>query len=640
MKTLLKESLFDLVVITLALATAGVSGYLLNDSNFIFQLAGVQPEASDVIGEIYEIENDVRRRSPKSILWQPLSRKENVFEGDSVFTGKESGATVSLNSGDSLSISPNSVVLIETEDGLLNLDLQIGSVIAKLRKNQSLRIRQNNEVIDLKSTGSDSTVNIVKGKKKIRMKSIKGQARISSKGKSVDLSKDKIIEVSKAKSIEEAKPNVFPIQPVQSSVVWPKQGSNVSFLWRSDKSSKGKLQITKRSDFVVLGGNHEIALAQGAYTQELKPGTYWWQIVGSKGEMLSEPEKFHVASTRPPRALYPMLDEHLYASSRPNELADFPVEFIWKPNKYADQYEVEVSPNEKFDIDVKRWVVTTSSTTQKLKGGNYFWRVNSQHKGSKTPWSRTIRFKVGPEIQEVIPEPPIVEVEPPTPKPTPKPKKVRKVASKPKWVPIEKPEINPISDLKVKVERPELIEKQIVPFTFKWSERERAKGYKVQMSRDEKFETLLVDKVVKTNELSTDLQENGPYYVRVAPMKNRKKRGGPFSKPTAIELEKFFRLKVPKMVSNPNKDIKVVKLGGSNDDDATPVIFVWKKVKYASRYQIQFSTKQDFKKPFHTETLADTNYLLTRTLPNTTIYWRIRAESDKFTSKWSKLNEF
>ncbi|MCB0419691.1 MAG: hypothetical protein KDD61_01770, partial [Bdellovibrionales bacterium] len=75
-------------------------------------------------------------------------------------------------------------------------------------------------------------------------------------------------------------------------------------------------------------------------------------------------------------------------------------------------------------------------------------------------------------------------------------------------------------------------------------------------------------------------------------------------------------------------------------EESAPVIFSWNKVKYASKYQLQFSLSKNFDKPLFSEIVDDTNFLLSRDLPSGPSFWRIRAESDKHISKWSKPKEF
>ncbi|MCB0419690.1 MAG: hypothetical protein KDD61_01765, partial [Bdellovibrionales bacterium] len=562
MKSILRENLFDVTVIFLSLLVGAGSSWVLSNSTLIYQLAGIQKSNSNVIGEIDSIQKDVRRRAQKSILWQPINRKETIFEGDSVFTGSESQATIALDSGDSLSLSPNSVVIVETEDGKINLDLQIGSVVARLGRNQSLNIRQNNEVVKVKSSGANSTINITKDKKKISLQSIEGKAQLTSKGKILQLSKSTLVEVTKNEPIKESLIQLDLEGPSKNEEVWLSNKDPLTFVWKGEtKVQKAQLQASRKSDFSDKFFEKSITVKTHRTSGNLQPGSYWWKIVDNKGNTLSETETFIVVSKSGPKLLYPMKDESLFPEQTEPTPDGFSIDFYWKRNKFAKTYQLDISTEENFSANVRSLKVADPQSTQKLDANKYYWRVRSIGRTQQLGhWSEVNSFEVGKPAEDIplVIEPPVIET-PVVETPAPKPEPVRKVASKPKKIiPFKTPLINPIRSIKKQVKTPEALLKESLPVAISWESDKRSNGYKIQISRNDDFSSILDEQIVTDSSVKVALKDNGRYYIRVTAFKDKKRSQGPMSPVETFDLNKYFFLNIPRMITNPGKDVKVV----------------------------------------------------------------------------------
>lgn len=67
------------------------------------------------VGIISVHSNDVRQKSSRELVWSAVVPKSEIFNRDRIFTGENSRAVIQLESGASLVVNPNSLVVISVE---------------------------------------------------------------------------------------------------------------------------------------------------------------------------------------------------------------------------------------------------------------------------------------------------------------------------------------------------------------------------------------------------------------------------------------------------------------------------------------------------------------------------------------------
>lgn len=108
-----------------AVAIAGALFYLsIDDSN-------PNGRSGAHIGEVVELQNDVRFRSNHDLSWKKAKLKMNVLEGDQFFVGVKSSARIRLKTGEEILLQPNSMIALNTRNKDLELNLMIGSAQVK-----------------------------------------------------------------------------------------------------------------------------------------------------------------------------------------------------------------------------------------------------------------------------------------------------------------------------------------------------------------------------------------------------------------------------------------------------------------------------------------------------------------------------
>ena len=64
------------------------------------------------IGQFSEIKNDIRRKQESTLVWDDVSGKKAIYEGDGIYSGKESMATIQIN-GQKINVLSNSLIFFQ-----------------------------------------------------------------------------------------------------------------------------------------------------------------------------------------------------------------------------------------------------------------------------------------------------------------------------------------------------------------------------------------------------------------------------------------------------------------------------------------------------------------------------------------------
>ncbi len=81
-----------------------------------------------VVGNLTAVKSDVRHKSKSDYFWETSKVANKIFQGDSLFTGEKSSSVVTLNDGEKLQISQNSLVHFLGDKSRLQIDLAFGNI--------------------------------------------------------------------------------------------------------------------------------------------------------------------------------------------------------------------------------------------------------------------------------------------------------------------------------------------------------------------------------------------------------------------------------------------------------------------------------------------------------------------------------
>jgi len=94
--------------------------------------------------------SDIRLKPQGDLSWQALRQNETAFDRDTVFTGRNSRATIDFNSGTQLLVDPDSLLIVAREnekDKILTLDY--GGFSGKILKGEKITLQTKDQRIEI-----------------------------------------------------------------------------------------------------------------------------------------------------------------------------------------------------------------------------------------------------------------------------------------------------------------------------------------------------------------------------------------------------------------------------------------------------------------------------------------------------------
>ena len=167
---------------------------------------------------------------------------------------------------------------------------------------------------------------------------------------------------------------------------------------------------------------------------------------------------------------------------------------------------------------------------------------------------------------------------------------------------------------------------EITPASFVWGSLEDASSYQIQVATDTSFNNLVINATTAdTTYNATNLSYITTYYWRV--------RG--------INIHQNSIWSSTRKFTTRPAIFPVVLVAPINGAQYIPMTqnFIWRPQTNATQYQLQVSTSPTFATTLLDYTTPDTTYTFT-TIPNATIYWRVRGLNASNTGEWSNVWSF
>lgn len=260
----------------------------------------------------------------------------------------------------------------------------------------------------------------------------------------------------------------------------------------------------------------------------------------------------------------------------------------WELVARATGYRVLVATDEGFGTIIYQETVAgqVAEVTNLQNGTRYYWKVQAVNASGSGPWSGRWSFTVG-------------QAHPPTAAPV---------------------LLHPENGATGVPASPRLT----------WQRVERAGAYQVQVARDEAF-TEIVKNVRCEGPVAeiSGLAVNTRYYWRARGLNNVGE--GPWS-----AIWRFNTIASPPPVAAP------ALLHPANEATGVPwqpTEFSWRSVERAQRYQLQISSNAEFSYIIHNGFYTITSAVV-NTLPERTLYWRVRAVNAAGEGPWSTSRSF
>ncbi|MBX3017753.1 MAG: FecR domain-containing protein [Bdellovibrionaceae bacterium] len=595
------------------------------------------------IGQVVPITNDVRHKQNQDFQWRNVRRTRILGWGDGVFTGAKSSARVELNDGSEITLQENSLVVFVPGQKDLTLDLKFGSVKSQIADNSSLMIQVDGETLSL--NGQNAVVEI--GKKAgedVAIKVVSGELNIEDKNKT----KQRVLagETAGVKPTPTPKPTPKPTPvatppptptptptpvptptptptpelPAQVGIEWtqprnrsqyqisldadgnPSEKARVQFNWVIPANNPVKgvgydIQVAKDPAFKTPMVDHGIRKSQARF-EFTTEGKYYARV-----RVKLDPESDEAKTVKTPWSSplevqvkfreAPTLEAPVLA--KPQQVIDGDAqksaELQWSRVKGAKNYRIEFSKSATFGPDVEKQDLDDNKLNfRPNQGGQVYYRVRGLTKDGK------------PGLPSMVGS---VETS------------------------ISTPVLKPIDSVKTLGQRPNDPPSQ-VELKMLWSKVTIAQGYEVNISPNADFRDPITFNT-KATKGALKVTKPGTYHVRVRALNGVSEPISPYS-----NVEQFiYEYKIPlgsPVLKEPMNNVTLFF-----QDKDTVYYMGWTKVREATRYQVEVSTDEAFKRPLISVRTDDLRYLVRQAMPAGKLYWRVKAENDERESHWSEV---
>lgn len=574
-----KKSYLDGILILIGGVAIAISLYLFFQDDGLGRSAQTEMKP---VGQVALSHKDVRRRIQSGFSWASLSSSDDVFEGDSIFTGDESEAAVNLHNGANLKIDPKSLIVIRTMDNRLQLDLQYGSLSGRVTEGAPIAFIQNGRLqeisgqdaevrIDSSGPDGEATIRVIKGDVQIKTSSLgdkSGQSTTNSMGANevMELKPTQAAPIVKRQQLEL-------IAPSNGKSLWLAPGAHIPFAWKqTDGSSQSNtFEIASDPNFKAIIYNEAPEGTElNVPVEKLSMGALHWRVRPSNpveaSRILPATGKIVAYPDQPPLPTFPE-DLQDFAADLDSEGKHKQVEMMWDDKAGSKSFDIELASDEGFThIIVAEKVEKKNHLSPPLAEGSYFWRVRGLHpERENSPWSRIMRFSVGPDA--ATPEVPqlartLIKYEIPT-----------SVLNR--------------APAGVSVNGQGVIPEHLEPFA--WSEAKNAEGYEVEIASDDKFINSIKHPVGSERTFAPQEVKPGAMYIRVRAL-------GQKGLPTAPSETGRLEVSLPAPAIKPVKS-EVAKFANKADLDKAKHTFdlTWTPRPFAESYELEWGADASFK---------------------------------------------
>jgi|GEM_PF-1208880 len=597
------------IIFVCAIIALMAFSYFLYDDSLLF------PKANngklELIGDVAISQNDVRRKNLDTFSWVPASKKDAVYQNDSIFTGDRSEATIRLQDGTQIKIEPNSLITLNLKNGQMNLDLRYGNLVGELAQGSSLTVKSGTEEFKLESKKDAPEKSKIQFNKahsgNVDLKLISGDVKyVDKKKKAVkELPKNAVVAVTKKGEVKQVeKPEIY--LKTAENINWLRLNPDdpLPFEWQSKGDiARFELEISPTEDFSSVAISKMTKEPHVAVTDPLEPGAYFWRLKAydHNGQVgaTSATQHMRITHLAGPQIITPTqaAQINLELKVKPKEELATTTEIQWRAQDALKNFTWQIASDAEFQNIVKEGQTSEmAALSPKLTAGTYWVRVQGQTESQKvSPWSEPVSFTLNLFAhKEERPNRPVLIT--------------KKVDFK---APTGK-DRNPASP-----EAPKLAWKPVL----------QTKNYILQISKDASFKDAEKYEVTQTQAAWAQYRP-GQYFYRVY----ARGLNGLVSEPSETGT---IEVGVGGLTLDPLKTINAI--GQAPGPKETPVS--WSEVPFAKSYLLQMDKSKDFAHPTQMEYNSNAGTL---TVPDPGRYHvRVQAldENNKPLTSFSNIEE-
>ncbi len=356
------------------------------------------------------------------------------------------------------------------------------------------------------------------------------------------------------------------------------QKTNLTLNWNDvNFAEKYRLQVSTLSNFSTLLKDEWLVNSDYNLTNLSYNTTYYWRVLAAD---FADTTAFSGTwqFTTKQNLTVPVLASP--SNNATNQKVNLTLN--WDDVNFAEKYRLQVSTSSNFSTLLKdEWLINSNYYLTNLSyNTTYYWRVLAADFSDTTAFSGTWQFTTKQNLT----------------------------------VPVLTSPTNNATNQKVNL-------------ALNWNDVNFAEKYRLQVSTERNFSTLLKDEWLVNSEYNlTNLSYNTVYHWRVL--------AADFADTTEFSGTWQFTTKQ-------NLTIPVLATPANNStNQKTNLTLNWNDVNFAEKYRLQVSTLSNFSTLLKDEWLVNSDYNLTNLSYNTTYYWRVLAADFADTTAFSGTWQF
>ncbi len=594
---------FDRFLLIGAAIVMLLSTFLILDDRWLFKVLSTSSDSLEKIGMTKTAVSDVRRRHSTAFSWMPLDEKDDVFQGDSIYTGDKSEAVIITDRGEQLSISPNSLVVINAKSDSIRLDIDFGSVLGKISKDQKLLIAAGGDVTEFE--GDDAIVKVdVGADQNLVVNVLEGQVEVTSDSGRRSLGPSQQAEISDEGAIfDPSDVRLELLSPVPDRVLKPDEGRDLVLTWRSSYNfSEYNIEIAEDGAFQKIVIKDKVP--RPLYRPPTLPTNQrlFWRVSASlkanQPLAKSPTNAFTIAEDNPPQFIFPRNNMRFTFEEQPGEDGRrLQVAMRWYPKSVSIKWEVQLATSPDFAKDLKIFESRDPSLNLGLLSeGEYHSRIRAKD-WSDAQWSDTASFYILRRPPASMKPPQLLSVD-------------DTFLLSTKTVGVTAQELALASQSKTG----EYVE--AIP-ELAWNTIPGATSYDLEISSNSDFSRIIHRAEVPSTRYGWESVRLGRYYWRIRSINSGSRRG------TFSESQKLVvTLAPPRNLTN-EKVIEEITAVMQMESAPPPFLIRWSPTLFTVRYEMEFDKGAKMEKPLRLYT--QNPFKKVQAAQPGVYYWRVRS---------------
>lgn len=355
------------------------SGFALTQLWFNSGAKNLRNANQKPLASLSETTNDVKRKPQKRVIWESVSKNDDLYPGEAIRTSANGSAKIKLvKSGTVIHLDPDSLVVLEESGSGLSLDFLQGNLFvqsASSKGSEDLTLKTGQGEIKLNS--ADMSLSKDQGGQ-VSLEVYKGQAELQQGSQKMSLEKDKSATLGE-KGMTIAKDRV--------QILYPQAGDSILLnLMKAEKLDVAFKPLPAGYSVAAEWGQNRNNLKvvgtpvngdAGKIVLQGKSGKWFLRLTAQSTDPALPPLNsiivpVNIEPKSPPSLVEPTAQQPVIKPEK-----DAPVVFRWVNRHQLQSQILEVATDAQFkNVKVKQTLEgDEASFVSPLADGTYFWRV-------------------------------------------------------------------------------------------------------------------------------------------------------------------------------------------------------------------------------------------------------------------------